>query len=281
MGISYLGIRRWWDFIMDLATLEVSLRTPLNSKEPPMLQRWRVCRRSWSVRQSRVYFNIWYLCWNQIIALPLAPVLAFFTMSRSTTGTSSYILSKYSRSYPAKRTINKTQTQIQPGPETTSEWQHFTNPVIRLVLDVKTSSSTEIESVRLRIMWHINSDIENDSNNSAVAFASLFGFSQFTSGFILTIYGLEIRRTWISCLSQSYLWAQLASSNQKDYRSRPCTAILLLGSDIFILERIIICLYAYQIDDVDFFHPRSFTGLSSFPDILSVSIWGFRLHRLD
>ena len=99
-----------------------------------------------------------------------------FTMSRSTTGTSSYILSKYSRSYPAKRTINKTQTQTQPGLETTSEWQHFTNPVIRLVLDVKTSSSAEIESVRLRIMWHMNSDIENDSNNSAVAFASLFGF---------------------------------------------------------------------------------------------------------
>ena len=42
---------------------------------------------------------------------------------------------------------------------------------------------------------------------------------------------------------------QLASSNQKDYLSRPCTAILLLGSDIFILERII-CLYACQIDVV-------------------------------
>ena len=95
------------------------------------------------------------------------------TMSRSTTGTSSYILSKYSRSYPtkSKRTVNKAQTQTQVGPET-SEWLHFTNPVIRLVLDVKTSSSAEIESVRLRIMWQI----ENDSNSSAVAFASLFGF---------------------------------------------------------------------------------------------------------
>ena len=57
-----------------------------------------------------------------------------------------------------------------------SEWQHFTNPVIRLVLDVKTSSSAEIESVRLRILWHMNSDLENNTNNSAVAFASLFGF---------------------------------------------------------------------------------------------------------
>ena len=100
------------------------------------------------------------------------------TMSRSTTGTSSYILSKYSRSYPlaAKPKRTQIQTQTQPGLETTSEWQHFTNPVIRLVLDVKTSSSTEIESVRLRIMWHINSDIENDSNNSVVVFASLSGF---------------------------------------------------------------------------------------------------------
>ena len=99
-------------------------------------------------------------------------------MSRSTTGTSSYILSKYSRSYPAKpkRTINKFQTQTQNGLETMAEWQHFTNPVIRLVLDVKTSSSAEIESVRLRILWHMNSDLENNTNNSAVAFASLFGF---------------------------------------------------------------------------------------------------------
>lgn len=133
-----------------------------------------------------------------------------FTMSRSTTGTSSYILSKYSRSYPTKsKTINKkiqTQTQPQPGLETASEWQHFTNPVIRLVLDVKTSSSAEIESVRLRIMWHINSDIENESNNSAVAFASLFSDSSIRFWFYLTIYGLEIRRTWISCLSQSCLW---------------------------------------------------------------------------
>jgi hypothetical protein len=140
-------------------------------------------------------------------------------MSRSTTGTSSYILSKYSRSYPTKpkRTINNTQNLTQPGLETSSEWQHFTNPVIRLVLDVKTSSSAEIESVRLRIMWHMNSDIENDFNNSAVAFASLFGFIILLLGFILTIYGLEIRRTWISCLSRSCLWVQLASNNQKDY----------------------------------------------------------------
>lgn len=94
-------------------------------------------------------------------------------MSRSTTGTSTYILSKYSRSYPGKQTINRTQTQTQTGPGTASEWQHFTNPVIRLVLDVKTSSSAEIESVRLRILWNMNSDMENESN-SAVAFASLW-----------------------------------------------------------------------------------------------------------
>ena len=184
MGISYFGIRRWWDFIMDLATLEVSLRTLLSSKEPPMLQWWRVCRRSWRVRPRAGFIQIVIYIWSQIVALPSCQRLLCvvhvdfkFTMSRSTTGTSSYILSKYSRSYPAKRTINKTQTQTQLGLETTSEWQHFTNPVIRLVLDVKTSDSAEIESVRLRIMWHMNSDIENDSSNSAVAFASLLDSS--------------------------------------------------------------------------------------------------------
>ncbi|PBK58845.1 hypothetical protein ARMSODRAFT_983495 [Armillaria solidipes] len=59
-------------------------------------------------------------------------------MSTSTTATSTFTLQKYSRSYPTSAG---------------SEWQHFTNPTIRLVLDAKNASGGDLESVRLRIMW--------------------------------------------------------------------------------------------------------------------------------
>lgn len=69
-------------------------------------------------------------------------------MSHSTTATSTYVLTKYSKSYP---------TAAQPD---TTEWQHFTNPTMRLVLDMK--KGTELESVRLRILWSMDSLASSD-----------------------------------------------------------------------------------------------------------------------
>jgi len=87
-------------------------------------------------------------------------------MAHSTTATSTYVLAKYSRSYPSK-----TSTQSQ---DTSSEWQHFTNPLISLILDIKKSDDNELESMRLRILWRINHDGPEDSlNNTEVVFASL------------------------------------------------------------------------------------------------------------
>lgn len=106
-------------------------------------------------------------------------------MSHSTTGTSSFLLSKYSRSYPVKRTLQKAQMSSQSGPELMPDWQHFTNPVIRLVLDVKTTSDAEIESVKLRILWEINHGIESAVNQQDVLFASL---SPFLTGLYLVIW---------------------------------------------------------------------------------------------
>lgn len=94
-------------------------------------------------------------------------------MSHSTTGTSSFLLSKYSRSYPLKRTLQKAQISSQSGPELTPDWQHFTNPVIRLVLDVKTTTDAEIQSVKLRILWELNHGMEIGANQQDVLFASL------------------------------------------------------------------------------------------------------------
>ena len=74
-------------------------------------------------------------------------------MLRSTVTTGSYSLEKYSRSYPSSAFA---QTQSQSLPASQPEWQHFTNPIITLTLDVKKSMVNSFESVRLRILWDMN-----------------------------------------------------------------------------------------------------------------------------
>ncbi|KAK0212893.1 hypothetical protein DFS33DRAFT_79172 [Desarmillaria ectypa] len=80
-------------------------------------------------------------------------------MSTSTTATSTFTLQKYSRSYPTS---------------TGSEWQHFTNPTIRLVLDAKNASGGDLESVRLRIIWTMdNGDPMDTTTGNQVLFEDL------------------------------------------------------------------------------------------------------------
>jgi hypothetical protein len=86
-------------------------------------------------------------------------------MPHSTTGTTVYTLAKYSRAYPSKRAAQRAQKESQNASELASEWQHFTNPTIRLVLDVKSTPNDGIESVRLRILWQINSEMDSGYNN--------------------------------------------------------------------------------------------------------------------
>jgi len=97
-------------------------------------------------------------------------------MPHSTTGTTSYVLIKYSRSYPTKRVAQNALSESQNGTEFASEWQHFTNPTIRLILDIKTMPNGETESVRLRILWQMNSGQESGYNQQDVVFASLFPY---------------------------------------------------------------------------------------------------------
>ncbi|PCH43434.1 hypothetical protein WOLCODRAFT_153494 [Wolfiporia cocos MD-104 SS10] len=69
-------------------------------------------------------------------------------MSQSTTSTTTYNLIKYSRSYAQSNGESQQAEQ---------EWQHFTNPVIRLVLDATKSSATgELEAFRLRVLWNLS-----------------------------------------------------------------------------------------------------------------------------
>ena len=70
------------------------------------------------------------------------------TMSQhSTTTTETHTLIKYSRSYG-----------LGADPH---EWQHFVNPVIKVLLEMKKSPKGDLTSVRLRILWLMNSG--NDS----------------------------------------------------------------------------------------------------------------------
>jgi hypothetical protein len=95
-------------------------------------------------------------------------------MAHSTTATSTYVLAKYSRSYPTQ--------ESQP-----SEWQHFTNPVIRLVLDVK--KATELESVRLRILWSMDpAHVASDSDQREMVFASSMDTMPFCAAFLYCPY---------------------------------------------------------------------------------------------
>ena len=74
---------------------------------------------------------------------------ADITMLRSVVTTGSYTIEKYSRSYPSP----PVHTQSQDVGAVQPEWQHFSNPVITLKLDVKKAMDNDFESVRLRVLW--------------------------------------------------------------------------------------------------------------------------------
>ncbi|KAF7793873.1 hypothetical protein EIP86_004995 [Pleurotus ostreatoroseus] len=87
------------------------------------------------------------------------------SLSTSTTSTSAYILTKYSRAYPSASKIQ----------ESDAEWQHFTNPTIRLVLDMRKSSSGELESYRCRVLWCLSSgDDSMDIDQNEVTFVGAY-----------------------------------------------------------------------------------------------------------
>ena len=71
-------------------------------------------------------------------------------MSRSTISTTTHLISKYSRAY----STNPTGSQNRDG-----EWQHFSNPILKVVLDVRRSEAGDrLESFRLRVLWNMNAE---------------------------------------------------------------------------------------------------------------------------
>ncbi|KZV69951.1 hypothetical protein PENSPDRAFT_675901 [Peniophora sp. CONT] len=98
--------------------------------------------------------------------------------SRSTTSTLTYTLKKYSRSYP--NTGAGSSSQAPSG----SEWQHFTNPVLRLSLDItKSAPSGILEAVKLRIVWIMNNggdSMDVDQSEVVLENLDLYAFSSMT-----------------------------------------------------------------------------------------------------
>ncbi|KAH9040743.1 hypothetical protein EDB85DRAFT_71029 [Lactarius pseudohatsudake] len=88
-------------------------------------------------------------------------------MLRSVVTTGSYAIDKYSRSYPSPLV----RTQSQNSGAAQPEWQHFSNPVITLMLDVKKSMDNNFESVRLRVSW--NMDMGHDGVEREVTMEDL------------------------------------------------------------------------------------------------------------
>ncbi|KAH9083486.1 hypothetical protein EDB83DRAFT_20546 [Lactarius deliciosus] len=88
-------------------------------------------------------------------------------MLRSVVTTGSYAIDKYSRSYPSP--LVRTQSQDLGAAQ--PEWQHFSNPVITLMLDVKKSMDNNFESVRLRVSW--NMDMGHDGVQREVTMEDL------------------------------------------------------------------------------------------------------------
>ena len=74
-------------------------------------------------------------------------------MSLSTTTSATYELVKYSKAYsPTAATPNAGPADL--------EWQHFSNPIIRLSLDERKASSGRLESYRLRIIWMLSAVLD-------------------------------------------------------------------------------------------------------------------------
>lgn len=105
------------------------------------------------------------------------PAATTSSMSLHTTTTALFALTKYSRSYGGGATHSQLAAE--------NEWQHFTNPIMKLLLDVKKSpSSGELLSLRLRIFWCIDMqaiDMQVDQREVVFEDLELLSFSSLSA----------------------------------------------------------------------------------------------------
>ncbi|KAI0266837.1 hypothetical protein BC834DRAFT_1041101 [Gloeopeniophorella convolvens] len=117
-------------------------------------------------------------------------------MLRSTVTSGSYILEKYSRSYPPPASV---QAQAHSQSQTTAarqpEWQHFVNPVIKLTLDIKKSMDNSFESVCLRIAWNMM-DHDTVQREITMEDLDLLSFSADLGSQMTPVQGLPLKAVY-------------------------------------------------------------------------------------
>ncbi|KAL1941978.1 hypothetical protein VTO73DRAFT_6508 [Trametes versicolor] len=88
-------------------------------------------------------------------------------MSLSTSTTTTYDLTKYSRAY------NQTPSSTQSD-QGELHWQHFVNPIIRLTMETRKSLDGHLESYRLKIVWTFSAGLDAmDVDQREVGFEDL------------------------------------------------------------------------------------------------------------
>ncbi|EIW63622.1 uncharacterized protein TRAVEDRAFT_43905 [Trametes versicolor FP-101664 SS1] len=88
-------------------------------------------------------------------------------MSLSTSTTTTYDLTKYSRAY------NQTPSSTQSD-QGELQWQHFVNPIIRLTMETRKSLDGHLESYRLKIVWTFSAGLDAmDVDQREVGFEDL------------------------------------------------------------------------------------------------------------
>ena len=106
-------------------------------------------------------------------------------MSLYTTTTATYELLKYSRAYGQSNNPASSQAEL--------EWQHFANPVIRLMLDTKKSPEGRLESYRLRIVWTFSNGVNSmDVDERELVFVS----TKFSAYSLIYAQPRSCRRIW-------------------------------------------------------------------------------------
>lgn len=75
-----------------------------------------------------------------------------YIMSLSTSTTTTYDLTKYSRAYSQTPSTQSDQGELQ--------WQHFVNPIIRLTMETRKSLDGHLESYRLKIVWTFSAGLD-------------------------------------------------------------------------------------------------------------------------
>lgn len=164
-------------------------------------------------------------------------------MSLSTTSTATYVLLKYSRSYPPPSQLTGPSQQSQSQQPSGEDWQHFTNPVIKLTLDIKKRATGELDAYRLRIVWSLNGTAEPDAmdvdqrdvvfvsgsrfticNETEELFTGRFGIADFLQNACLSCASSDSGSTSEGSLQRWHSWHPLSTPSCGSSWVRTCTS---------------------------------------------------------